>query len=157
MLDMEAEGAAEIFEFITFSSGGESFCLEITQIREIRRWKSVTIMPHTPDDVLGVMNLRGSVIPIFDLSAWFGLGPTKENERNVVIIASVSGYTFGMLVETVSEILSAKKADIQETPDVKSDAAKDTLQGVISVDDTMVRVVRAEAILGKIPDPGARA
>lgn len=135
------------FEFITFSAGGQSFCLEITQIREIRRWTPVTALPHTPDDVLGVMNLRGAVIPIFDLSARFGLGTTPANERNVVIVAAVAGTTIGLLVESVSEILSVEKSAIQETPDIKSDATKHSILGMISVDETMVRVVNLDAVL----------
>ena len=135
------------FEFITFSAGGQDYCLEITQIREIRRWTPVTALPHTPSDVLGVMNLRGAVIPIFDLSARFGLGMTPPNERNVVIVAAVGGTTIGLLVESVSEILSVEKTAIQETPDIKSDATKHSILGMISVDDSMVRVVNLEAVL----------
>ncbi|WP_136440743.1 chemotaxis protein CheW [Pacificoceanicola onchidii] len=135
------------FEFITFSAGGQSFCLEITQIREIRRWTPVTALPHTPEDVLGVMNLRGAVIPIFDLAARFGLGSTPANERNVVIVAAVGGTTIGLLVESVSEILSVEKSAIQETPDIKSDATKHSILGMISVDETMVRVVNLDAVL----------
>lgn len=152
MLDAVEKIDDEVFEFITFTSGGQDFCLEITKIREIRRWTHVTVLPRTPKDVLGVMNLRGAVIPIFDLSSWFGLGKTVENERNVVIIAAVDGYTFGLLVETVSEILSAKKSEIQETPDVKSEATRETLLGVISLGETMVRVVRAEAIISMVSE-----
>lgn len=137
----------ETFEFITFSTGGQSYCLEITQIREIRRWTSVTALPHTPDDVLGVMNLRGAVIPIFDLAARFGFGATANNERNVVIVAAIDGSTIGLLVESVSEILSAKKSSIQETPDIKSELTKSTILGMISVDDTMVRVVNLDAVV----------
>ena len=144
--------AAEIrtdsqFEFITFSAGGQNYCLEITQIREIRRWTPVTALPHTPDDVLGVMNLRGAVIPIFDLSAKFGLGKTPANERNVVIVAAVTNTTIGLLVESVSEILSVEKNAIQETPDIKSEATKHSILGMISVDDTMVRVVNLDSVL----------
>ncbi|WP_425074427.1 chemotaxis protein CheW [Sagittula sp. S175] len=135
------------FEFITFSAGGQNYCLEITQIREIRRWTPVTALPHTPADVLGVMNLRGAVIPIFDLSARFGLGKTPANERNVVIVAAVDGTTIGLLVESVSEILSVEKSAIQETPDIKSEATRHSILGMISVDDTMVRVVNLEAVL----------
>ena len=143
-----AEALADTqFEFITFSAGGQNYCLEITQIREIRRWTPVTALPHTPDDVLGVMNLRGAVIPIFDLSARFGLGATPGNERNVVIVAAVDGTTMGLLVESVSEILSVEKSAIQETPDIKSEATKHSIRGMISVDDTMVRVVNLEAVL----------
>lgn len=143
-----AEVRAETqFEFITFSAGGQDYCLEITQIREIRRWTPVTALPHTPKDVLGVMNLRGAVIPIFDLSSKFGLGSTTSNERNVVIVAAVSGTTIGLLVESVSEILSVPNSAIQETPDIKSDATKHSILGMISVDDAMVRVVNLDAVL----------
>lgn len=136
-----------LFEFITFSVGGQDYCLEITQIREIRRWTPVTALPHTPKDVLGVMNLRGAVIPIFDLAARFGLDATPSNERNVVIVAAVEGTTIGLLVESVSEILSVEKSAIQETPDIKSDATKHSILGMISVDEAMVRVVNLEAVL----------
>lgn len=135
------------FEFITFSAGGQSFCLEITQIREIRRWTPVTALPHTPRDVLGVMNLRGTVIPIFDLAARFGLGATPANERNVVIVAAVGGTTIGLLVESVSEILSVEKTAIQETPDIKSESTRHSILGMISVDETMVRVVNLDSVL----------
>ncbi|MGR3272762.1 chemotaxis protein CheW [Thalassococcus profundi] len=136
-----------IFEFVTFSAGGQSYCLEITQIREIRRWTTVTALPHTPDDVLGVMNLRGAVIPIFDLAARFGLGQTPTNERNVVIVAAAEGNTIGLLVESVSEILSVDTAEIQPTPDIKSEATRSSIQGVISSGETMIRVINLTAVL----------
>jgi purine-binding chemotaxis protein CheW len=93
------------------------------------------------------MNLRGAVIPIFDLAARFGLGATPANERNVVIVAAVDGTTIGLLVESVSEILSVDKSEIQETPDIKSEATRQSILGMISVDDTMVRVVNLDAVL----------
>ena len=147
MLDVVEAPTETQFEFIPFSSGDQSFCLEITQIREIRRWTPVTKLPHTPDDVLGVMNLRGAVIPIFDLAARFGLGTTADNERNVVIVAAAGGTTIGLLVESVSEILSVDKSAIQETPDIKSEAARQAILGVISVGESMVRVVNLDAVL----------
>lgn len=138
-----------IFEFVTFSAGGQSYCLEITQIREIRRWTAVTALPHTPDDVLGVMNLRGAVIPIFDLAARFGLGKTPMGERNVVIVAATEGNTIGLLVESVSEILSVETSEIQQTPDIKSEATRHSIQGVISSGDAMIRVVNLFAVVGE--------
>lgn len=147
MPEVEEKASEALFEFITFSAGGQNFCLEITQIREIRRWTPVTALPHTPDDVLGVMNLRGAVIPIFDLSARFGLGATASNERNVVIVAAVEGTTIGLLVESVSEILSVEISAIQETPNIKSEATRNSILGMISVGETMVRVVNLEAVL----------
>ena len=147
MLDVIEAPTETQFEFITFSAGNQSFCLEITQIREIRRWTPVTKLPHTPDDVLGVMNLRGAVIPIYDLSARFGLEQTEASERNVVIVVAVGGKPVGLLAESVSEIISINPDDIQDTPPVDSRFTMEYIQGIISHDDTMVRIINLDAVI----------
>ena len=134
-------------EFVTFHAGGQSFSIDIRHVREIRRWTPVTPLPHAPDEVLGVMNLRGSVIPIYDLAARFGLNRTPESPRNVVVIAMHGSQTVGLLVEAVSEILSVGRDRIQETPDVRSDTARQTITGVITVDEGMTRVIDLAAVV----------
>lgn len=134
-------------EFVTFSAGEQSFSIEITQVREIRRWSPVTALPHASHEVLGVMNLRGSVIPIYDLAARFGLGQTKENPRNVIVVAMHGGQTVGLLVEAVSEILSVSRDQIQETPDIHSDMARQSITGVIQIENGMTRVIDLGAVL----------
>lgn len=134
-------------EFVTFFAGGQSFSVDITHVREIRRWTAVTPLPHAPKEVLGVMNLRGSVIPIYDLSARFGLGPTPENPRNVVVVAMIENQTVGLLVEAVSEILSVTRSQIQDTPDIRSDSTRQSITGVIPIDDGMTRVIDLAAVI----------
>ncbi len=134
-------------EFVTFNTGGQSFSMDIRQVREIRRWSPVTPLPHAPAEVLGVMNLRGSVIPIFDLSVRFGLGPTPDNPRNVVVIAACDSQTVGLLVESVSEILSVAPDRIQETPDLRNDNSRQSIIGVIPVEDGMTRVIDLGAVI----------
>ena len=134
-------------EFVSFTVAGQAFCLKITQIREIRRWSPVTILPHAPADVLGVMNLRGAVIPIYDLSARFGLQQTEASERNVVIVVAVHGKPVGLLAESVSEIISINPEEIQETPQVDSRSTMEYIQGIISHDDTMVRIINLDAVI----------
>lgn len=148
MLDQSNAEQNPFIEFVTFTSGGQSFCLEIKQIREIRRWTPVTALPHAPNDVLGVMNLRGAVIPIYDLAARFGLDRTEINERNVIIIVSVSGQTFGLVVSSVSEILSVSADKIQDTPHIKSEDTRQSILGVISIAEEMTRVVDLQSVLG---------
>lgn len=131
----------DIVEYVTFVAGEQSFCIEITQIREIRRWSPVTILPHSPDHVLGVMNLRGAVIPIFDLAAKLGLGRITPTERHVIIIAAVNGQTIGLLVDSVSEILSVRLDTVQEAPNVRADDTTTCILGVIPVEDGMTRVI----------------
>ena len=113
----------------------------------VRRWSPVTILPHAPSDVLGVMNLRGAVIPIYDLSARFGLQTTEASERNVVIVVSSAGKPVGLLAESVSEIISINPEEIQETPPVDSRNTMEYIQGIISHDDTMVRIINLDAVI----------
>ena len=138
---------AQFSEFVSFTVAGQAFCLKITQIREIRRWSPVTILPHAPSDVLGVMNLRGAVIPIYDLSARFGLETTEASERNVVIVVSSAGKPVGLLAESVSEIISLNPEEIQETPPVDSRNTMEYIQGIISHDETMVRIINLDAVI----------
>ena len=144
---MSEENAKSEVEFGTFSAGDQSFSIEITQVREIRRWSPVTALPHAPQEVLGVMNLRGSVIPIYDLAARFGLGQTPENPRNVIVVAMHGGQTVGLLVEAVSEILSVSRDQIQETPDIRSEMARQSITGVIPIEAGMTRVIDLGAVL----------
>lgn len=143
---LEDKAKSEV-EFVTFSAGEQSFSIEITQVREIRRWSPVTALPHAPHEVLGVMNLRGSVIPIYDLAARFGLGQTPENPRNVIVVAMHGGQTVGLLVEAVSEILSVPRDQIQETPDIRSEMARQSITGVIPIESGMTRVIDLGAVL----------
>jgi len=138
---------ASIAEFVTFFAGGQSFSIDITDVREIRRWSPVTPLPHAPAEVLGVMNLRGSVIPIYDLAARFGLPPTTESTRNVIVVAMHDSQVLGLLVEAVSEILSVARHQIQATPDERSDSARQSVTGVITVGEGMTRVIDLGAVV----------
>ena len=109
--------------------------------------RAVTPLPHAPKEVLGVMNLRGSVIPIYDLSLRFGLGPTPESPRNVIVVAMIDNQTVGLLVEAVSEILSVGRDRIQDTPDIRSETTKQSITGVITIEDGMTRVIDLAAVI----------
>ena len=136
-----------ILEFVALTAGSQLFCIEIKQIRELRRWSPVTALPHSSPDVLGVINLRGSVIPIVDLAARFGLPAIERDERNVIVIVACGGQTFGLLVQSVSEILTVQADQIQETPDVQSEATRRSVTGVFSVKDDLIRILDLKAVL----------
>lgn len=155
MLDDTTPTVSPSLEFVTFDSGGQNFCLEITQIREIRRWAPVTAIPHAPSDVLGVMNLRGAVIPIYDLAARFGFGSTSSAERNVVIIVNIHSKLVGLLVSAVSEILSVNADQIQVTPRVSDDTGPQAILGVISLEGSMIRVIDLKAVISDFAESQA--
>lgn len=134
-------------ELVTFSVCDQIFCLRITEINEIRRWSPITILPHAPADVLGVMNLRGAVIPIYDLAARFNLGKAQQGGRSVVIVSSVGNKPVGLLVDSVSEIISIKNDEIQATPDLGHDGPQSSIQGVIAIEENMVRVIDLQSVI----------
>ena len=134
-------------EFVTLIAGGQNFCVEITKIREIRRWTPVTILPHSPDYVLGVVNLRGSVIPIIDLAAKLGFEKIQPTERHVIIITAIDDRIVGLLVESVSEILGVSPDMVHETPRGHEDPSTRAIQGIIPGDDDMTKIINLDALL----------
>ncbi|NDV01839.1 chemotaxis protein CheW [Pseudoroseicyclus tamaricis] len=135
-------------KFVTFTVAGQNYCLDIQKIREIRRWTPVTPLPHASNGVLGVMNLRGAVIPIYDMASRLGLGITDPSERNVVIVVAMDDNLFGLLAETVQEILSVTEDQLLPTPDVKSESTREAIQGVISLADDMTRILDLRFVTG---------
>lgn len=143
--NLQKSGA--VYEFVTFFSGGQSFSIDIAQVREIRRWGPFTPVPHAPVGVLGVMNLRGSVIPIYDLAARLGLPATVENPRNVIVVVLHGEQTLGLLVESVSEIMSIASESIQSTPDMRNESGPQSISGLINTEAGMTQIIDLEMVI----------
>ncbi len=141
-------------EFIVFILGKQEFCIEITSVREIRGWTPTTILPHSPSSVLGVINLRGTILPIVDLSKRFGLETNGPTERHAVIVAQVADKIFGLLVDSVSDILDASEEDLRSMPDVESELSADFFNRVLVLDERIICEVRLENL---VPDMDAVA
>ncbi|MBB5577701.1 purine-binding chemotaxis protein CheW [Rhizobium paranaense] len=103
----------ETMEIIAFHPGDQQFCIRTTSIREIRGWAAATPLPHAPPEVIGVMNLRGMVIPIIDLAAKLGMRSHTDASRSAIVVAEVGKSTVGLVVDQVSDILSISSGDIQ--------------------------------------------
>ena len=107
-------------ELIAFRIGDQEFCVNIMSVREIRGWTPATPLPHSPHYVMGVINLRGAVLPIMDLSLRLGMKPVEPTARHVIIVAQVKSRVVGLLVDAVSDILTVDDDNIQPTPEVSS-------------------------------------
>jgi purine-binding chemotaxis protein CheW len=137
-LDPDGAGTREI---VSFRLGEQDFCIDIMDIREIRGWTQPTPLPHSPDYVRGLINLRGSVLPIVDLSKRLGLTTADASPRDVIIVAMVDSRLIGLVVDGVSDILTVKQRDIQPTPSVGSDPAQGYVQGIMAIDNRMIRLL----------------
>ncbi|KQZ49282.1 chemotaxis protein CheW [Rhizobium sp. Root149] len=130
--------SGDTLEIIAFRLHDQEFCVKTTTIREIRGWAPSTPIPHAPADVIGVMNLRGSVIPIIDLSYKLGMKSTVANERSAIVVTEVHNMVIGMLVDRVSDILTISSNQIQPVPEVSASFDKSFSEGIIASESGMI-------------------
>lgn len=147
MSEASAEHTHHLMEVIAFKVHEDEYCVDIMSVREIRGWTPATRIPHAPNYVRGVINLRGAVLPIIDLAARFGFALTEPSQRNVIIVAQIDGQLFGLLVDAVSDIMSITSDDLQPTPNVGSEQARVFIKNVIARDEQMIRFIDLKQIL----------
>jgi purine-binding chemotaxis protein CheW len=137
----------EIRELISFRVGEQRYCVDIMDVREIRGWTPATPLPHAPEFMRGVINLRGAVLPIVDLAARFRLEPSTPTSRHVVIVVEIDGKLVGLLVDAVCDILAAAPEQMQATPDMMGLDAQEFVEALLTVEGRMVGLVRLSAVM----------
>lgn len=133
-------------QFLTFSIDREQFGVDIMTVREIKGWTTVTRLPNTPEYLCGVMNLRGVIVPIFDLKCRLTGMKAQTNSNSVIIILSVSKRNIGILVDSVSDILDVALPSIKPAPEIEGKNNRDYISGLISLDNRMVVVLDMENV-----------
>ena len=145
--DLEVGGANSI-QLIAFSIGEQAYGVEITTVREIRAWNGATPLPNTKEFVRGVVNLRGTIVPIFDLRARFGAGVTEATKTHVVVVLAVGEKWIGILVDAVSDILTVQKNDIHPVPEGEN-MDSELLNGIVTHYSRMVGLIYLESVVGQ--------
>ncbi len=144
-LDPQA-GGENRQQFITFTLGAEEYGIDIMVVREIKGWTDTTMIPNAPAHVRGVVNLRGVIVPIFDLRARFGMGLTVPGKMHVVIIVAAGTRTVGLLVDTVSDIIAIDPKAIRPVPDMGLPSEDQFLEGLVAIETRMVTLVSLAAV-----------
>jgi purine-binding chemotaxis protein CheW len=134
-------------QFITFTLGAEEYGVDIMMVREIKGWTETTALPKAPHYVRGVINLRGIIVPILDLRARFGMGVTVPTPMHVVIIVKTDIRTSGLLVDTVSDIVSVEPEAVRPVPELGMPIEDQYLEGLVALDDRMVTLVSLNSLL----------
>lgn len=145
---------ASELELLSFRLADEEYSVDIMSVREIRGWTRATPLPHAPAHVRGVINLRGTVLPVVDLSVRLGMEPVRGDARNVIIVVQVGNQTAGLLVNAVSDILALPRSELQPPPELAADAAHSFIEALTIVEGRMIRVLDLTAVL---PDDAAEA
>jgi purine-binding chemotaxis protein CheW len=145
---------ADALEVISFNVNGQPYCLDISDIIEIRGWTPATPIAQAPHYVKGVISLRGVVMPVIDLGARIGMHGMDPNDRNVIIVAQLDSGPVGLLVEAVSDTMMINKAQIQPADTASGGAAPEFVIGFLPLEGRMVTVLRLDLLIGRT---GARS
>jgi len=139
---VSSEPASGAEQFLTFVLGGEEYGVTILQVQGIQGWDRVTPIPNTPDYILGVINLRGAIVPIVDLRRRFGMPAAEFGPTTVVIVVRVARAgkerTLGLVVDAVSEVCNVSAESRKPAPDFGAGIKTDFVKGLATVENRMV-------------------
>jgi purine-binding chemotaxis protein CheW len=139
-------------KYLTFSLANEEYGIGILKIKEIIGMMPITTVPQTPDFVKGVINLRGKVIPVLDLRRRFGMEPMVYTERTCIIVVEIAGTAgnvmIGVVVDSVSEVLSIKGDVIEETPTFGTKLNTDYILGMAKIGKGVKILLDIDRVLG---------
>ncbi len=145
----DASGASH--QVLTFCLGSETYAVDILLVQEIRGWTPVTRLPQSPSYMLGMLNLRGSIVPVMDMRMRFGLEQAPFTPLTVIVVLSVptsSGRReFGLVVDSVSDVVDIDAADLKETPSLGTKASVELIKGLAAVSDRMLILLNVDELI----------
>ncbi|GIX36206.1 MAG: chemotaxis protein CheW [Lysobacteraceae bacterium] len=135
-------------EFLTFTLGAQHYGVDILKVQEIRGWEEVTPIPDTPAHIKGVINLRGTIVPVLDLRIKFRLGEPVYDRFTVMIILNLGERTVGIVVDGVSDVVQLPPEQIRPAPPLGAGIDARYLLGVGVIEKKMVLLLDIERLLG---------
>jgi purine-binding chemotaxis protein CheW len=145
------DSGAEVNQYLTFMLDSEEYGVDILKVQEIRGWEEATKIPNSRDFMLGVINLRGSVVPIVDLRKRFELSDTEFSKVTVMILVKVTHNdnqrTIGMVVDSVSDVYTVAEKDLNPAPDIGGAIGSNFVKGLATVDDKMIILLDIDRLI----------
>ena len=146
-------GAAEARQYLTFLLAGEEYGVDILRVQEIKGWDTATRIPRTPSYVLGVINLRGSVVPVLGLRQRFGLEPVPFGPTTVVIVLRANGSrgerTVGIVVDAVSEVYNIEESDLKLPPQECNQLDARFVKSLATIEKKMLILLDVDLLVGE--------
>ena len=143
-------------QVLTFSLGDDLFAVDVLKVQEIRGFSDVTPVPKAPAYVRGIMNLRGTVIPVMDLRLRFGLAARTYDKLTLVVVVRAASKLVGVVVDAVSAVL-ALPPDCSSSPPEMTGDARETVEAVVRLRDRLVLLLNLEAVVGAAVTDGAQS
>ncbi|MBT9590652.1 MAG: chemotaxis protein CheW [Thiobacillus sp.] len=146
-------GEVEGKEYLAFTLGQEEYGIDILRVQEIRGYEPVTRIANSPDFIKGVVNLRGIIVPVVDMRIKFSLGTPTYDQFTVVIILSIAGRVMGMVVDSVSDVMTLSPEQVKPAPEMGTSFDSDYLIGLGTLNERMLILVDIEKLMSS-PEMG---
>lgn len=147
MSNATQEVAEATHEYLTFTLGAEEYGIDILKVQEIRGYDAVTTIVNAPSFIKGVINLRGVIVPIVDMRIKFNLGEPEYNQFTVVIILNVAKRVIGIVVDSVSDVITIADEAIKSAPDFGATVDTRFILGLATIDERMIIAVDIEKMM----------
>jgi purine-binding chemotaxis protein CheW len=144
---VETQAEESVREYLAFTLGREEYGIDILRVQEIRGYESVTRIANTPDFMKGVMNLRGTIVPVVDMRIKFGLGDPVYDQFTVVIVLNIGGRVIGMVVDSVSDVMTLAASQVHAAPEVGTALDTQYLIGLGTLDERMLILVDIDRLM----------
>jgi purine-binding chemotaxis protein CheW len=144
---LSATQSSGVVKLLTMHLGEQEFCVDIMKVREIRGWSPTTFLPQSPPYVLGVVNLRGTVIPVIDLAVRLGLSRPEPSARDAIVVTQIRDQLVGLLVQGVTDMIELDSNQVQATPEAASDGGLAYVEGLLALEKRLVAVLSLDQVL----------
>ena len=134
-------------QYLTFMIGDEYYGVNILKVREIKGYTDVTRIPNTPDYIKGVLNLRGTIVPIVNLRMKFGMEQIDNTAVTVIIVVMVKGRVTGMIVDTVSDVLTLPAKEVKPPPSFGTNVDTSFIDGIGTSEERLVTLLDIDRVL----------
>ena len=142
-----ASAALGVTEFLAYRLGNEEYGIDIQKVQELRGYDAVTAIANAPACIKGVVNLRGIIVPIIDMRIRFNLGSPVYDQFTVVIILNIAGRIVGMVVDSVSDVITLSPAQIKPAPAMGAGVDTDYLMGLGTLDERMIILLDIDRLM----------
>ncbi len=142
-------------QFLTFTLHEEEYAIDILKVQEIKGMSKITPIPNAPAHVKGVMNLRGTVVPVIDLRRRFSMSSVEADNLTVIIVVNVGKQVAGLVVDTVSDVLNFSMQDVEPTPELAGGLDTSFITGLAKVEQRLVTLLNIDRLLTKAELPAA--
>jgi purine-binding chemotaxis protein CheW len=134
-------------QYLTFTLGAESFGIDILRVQEIKGYTAVTPIPNAPPHIRGVLNLRGTIVPVVDLRSRFGMPAMEPGRSSVIVMVSNADGVVGLVVDAVSDVVDVAPADVVPPPDLGPGSGTSFLVGLAKTGEQILSLLAIDQVI----------